>query len=306
MGHIFGPVPSRRLGLSLGVDVVPFKTCSYDCVYCQLGKTTQKTHNRREYVSSEAILDELQQRLASGVKADFITFSGSGEPTLNIGLGDMIRKVKGMTQIPVAVLTNGSLLWQRELREELALCDLVVPSLDAGSVEVFERINRPCEQVSFEMMLDGLESFVRGFEGRVWLEIMLIKGVHTELELENIRRILSRLDVEKVQLNTVVRPPAEVGTQALALEELEDMASFLGEGVEIVAPFQDREVEGCQYPHLDLAILELLARRPCTIGDISNALGVHRNEVVKFIGHLATVGKINAVRQGHEDYWHLS
>jgi wyosine [tRNA(Phe)-imidazoG37] synthetase (radical SAM superfamily) len=125
---IYGPVPSRRLGISLGVDIVPFKTCSYDCIYCQLGRATNHTIKRGSFVPIDSVLKQIKDVVDQNSDIDYITFSGSGEPTLNSDTGEIICKIKDFTSIPIAVLTNGSLLWQQQVRKDLSSADLVVPS----------------------------------------------------------------------------------------------------------------------------------------------------------------------------------
>ncbi len=169
MTYIFGPVPSRRLGRSLGVDLVPFKTCSYDCIYCQLGRTTNQTVERREWVPLDAVLAELRGKLAS--QPDYITLSGSGEPTLYSRLDELIDGIRAMTEVPIAVLTNGSLLWQPEVRSKLLRAHLVIPSLDAGDERTFQAIDRPHGTISFKRMLWGLIDFRREYQGQYWLEV---------------------------------------------------------------------------------------------------------------------------------------
>jgi len=178
MGQIFGPVPSRRLGFSLGVDTIPFKTCSLDCIYCQLGRTTNKTIERKEYIAGEDILREIEEILKQKKKIDYITFSGSGEPTLNSRMEEMITQIKRLTSIPIAILTNGTLLYQPRMREELMEADLVIPSLDAVSEKVFEKVNRPCHSLKINEVIEGIETFSQEFRGKIWLEIMLVKGVN--------------------------------------------------------------------------------------------------------------------------------
>ena len=175
--HVFGPVPSRRLGRSLGVDLVPLKVCSYDCIYCQLGRTTCKTVGRKEWVSMDAVLDELKRKLAC--RPDYITLSGSGEPTLHSRLGEIIEHIQAMTKVPVAVLTNGSWLWQRGVREALTLADVVMPSLDAGDELLFQAVNRPHPEITFEKLVSGLEQFRREFSGQYWPEVLLLAAVRT-------------------------------------------------------------------------------------------------------------------------------
>ena len=286
MSYIFGPVPSRRLGRSLGVDLVPFKTCSYDCIYCQLGRTTNKAMLREEYVPLEDVLQELKTKLAS--RPDCITFSGSGEPTLYSRMGELIDQIKAMTDIPVAVLTNGSLLWKAEVRSQLLGADLVVPSLDAGDEAVFQAVNRPHGDVSFETMLDGLIEFRRQFRGRYWLEVMVLSGYNAiDEEVRKLAKCVGLIKPDRVQLNTVTRPPAEDYAVTVNRERLNELAAMFSPPAEVIADFtgahKQREFEaGGQ------EVLELLQRRPCSADDIADGLGMHRNEVVKHIEELTS------------------
>ncbi len=282
--HVFGPVPSRRLGRSLGVDLVPFKTCSYDCIYCQLGRTTCKTAERREWVPMHAVLNELKRKLAG--RPDYITLSGSGEPTLHSRLGEIIEHIQAMSDVPVAVLTNGSLLWQREVREELALADLVIPSLDAPDPERFEVINRPHPDITFGRLLEGLQAFRREYTGRYWLEVMLLDGYTTlPPQVRQLAECTRRIRPDKVQLNTAVRPPAEEYALAVAPERLRDLARRFQPQAEVIAEYrgQPAAVES-QVPAE--AILTLLLRRPCTMPDIAQGLGMKPAEVVKRLAEL--------------------
>ncbi len=292
MSQIFGPVPSRRLGFSLGVDVVPLKTCTYNCIYCQLERTTEKTLRRAEYIAQKTILEELQHVLSLGQKIDYITFSGSGEPTLNAKIGEMIRKINEMTSIPVAVLTNGSLLYEREVREALSAADLVIPSLDAVSDEAFQRVNRPHGRLKIGTILEGLKAFRETFSGQLWLEIMFVKGINdAPEEITRMRGVIEELRPDKIQLNTVIRPPAEAFAQPLTEEELGGIREQLGGNAEIIASFE-RKDQSAYKADVEEALLTLLRRRPVTLSDISEALGVHRNEVVKYLEVLEKDGKI--------------
>ena len=235
--HVFGPVPSRRLGRSLGVDLVPFKTCSYDCVYCQLGRTTCKTVERKEWVPLEEVVADIEQRLSA--EPDYITLSGSGEPTLFSRVGELIGRIKGMSDVPVAVLTNGSLLWREDVRDELRDADLVVPSLDAGNEAMFQRVNRPHESISFEAMLAGLIEFRRTFRGKVWLEVLLMDGyTASEAELSELAGCVKQIGPDRVQLNTVTRPPAEDFAVGVSRERLAEMASAFDPPAEVIADFR--------------------------------------------------------------------
>ena len=180
MTYVFGPVPSRRLGQSLGIDPIPQKTCNWNCVYCQLGRSTPMTNERREYIPPDAILAEVTQALRSHSpgEIDWVTFVGSGEPTLHSGLGEMIRRVKACTSLPVAVITNGALLYLPEVRADLVLADAVLPTLDAGSADLYRKINRPWPELTFERVVDGLLAFRADYTGKLWVEVMLVRGMN--------------------------------------------------------------------------------------------------------------------------------
>ena len=203
---VFGPVPSRRLGRSLGVDLVPFKTCSFDCIYCQLGRTTRLTTKRQAWVPVAAVLEQLKPKLAS--QPDYISLSGGGEPTLHSHLGEIIEGIRALTTIPVAVFTNGSLLWRKEVREAVARADVVLPSLDAPDAARFQWINRPHPEITFARLLDGLAALRREFTGAYWLEIMMLGG-YTSLppQMKELAAHIRRLRPDSPA--TGVRPPAE-------------------------------------------------------------------------------------------------
>jgi len=292
--HLYGPVPSRRLGLSLGVDIVPFKVCTLDCIYCQLGKTSEKTIERRDYVPVKAVLAELKERLAQGVKADFITISGSGEPTLNSRLGELIDGIKKITNIPVAILTNGTLLHRQDVRADCAKADVVLPSLDAGDRQAFEEINRPHKDISIENLISGLCIFRNEFAGQIWLEVFFVEGLNTNAgQIAKIKAAIERIRPDKIQLNSAVRPTAEPGVKRLDAGKLQVIAEELGEKCEVVAdvsPAQlGRDVE-CKAENL----LSMLKRRPCSLNDICSGLGIARNEALKYITHFQQQGLIHS------------
>ena len=295
--YVFGPVPSRRLGRSLGVDIVPFKVCTLDCVYCQLGSTTNKTIERRVYIPIEPVLAELKDRLDSGLQADFITLSGSGEPTLNSRLGELIDGVKKITDIPVAILTNGTLLYRADVRANCAKADVVVPSLDAGDEETFRKINRPCSDISIEKLVSGLCAFREEFVGQIWLEVFLVEALNTDVDqIAGIGELIKRIRPDKVQLNTAVRPTAETGVKKLDDEKLQAIADQLGESCEVVTdslPSRHGEhIEGRETTPED--VLSMLKRRPCSLNDVCSALGLHPNEALKYIGHFQRQGLIDS------------
>ena len=289
MSHIFGPVPSRRLGVSLGLDLVRPKTCSFDCIYCQLGSTTLRTVERKEYVPHKEVLEEVRGVLQDGVEPDYFTLSGSGEPTLNSCAGKLLEGIKKMTDIQTAVLTNSSLLHLRKVRKEISQADLVVPSLDAATEAVFRRVNRPHPSIRLSRVLDGLTEFSKCYDGKLWLEVMLVQGYNDDDEqLDALSKAISKIEPEKVQLNTVVRPPAESFAKPISDEKLKEISQILG--AETIPEFKgsskaySADIEG--------RIVSLLSRRPCTLSDICAPLGLHTNEVVKYLGKLERAGKI--------------
>ncbi len=291
--HIFGPVPSRRLGRSLGVDLVPFKTCSFDCLYCQLGCTTCKTVERKEWVPLENVLPQLENKLSC--KPDYITLSGSGEPTLFSRLDELIARIKKMTDVPVAVLTNGSLLWNEEVQRQLAEADLVMPSLDAGDPATFQLVNRPHESLQFEKVLAGLISFRRRFRGRYWLEALLIDGVTTtKAELAAIAECVARIKPDRLLLGTVTRPPTEACAVAVPSQRLAELAAAFSPPGEILPDLPEPSLASRGEASRE-DVLALLARRPCTVEDIVAGLGIHRVEAIKRIESLEADGRIEAL-----------
>jgi wyosine [tRNA(Phe)-imidazoG37] synthetase (radical SAM superfamily) len=292
--YLYGPVPSRRLGRSLGIDIVPLKHCTLDCVYCQLGRTTQKTIERRDYVPVEAVLAELRDTLKKGLKADFITISGSGEPTLNSRLGDLIDGIKKITDIPVAIITNGTLLYREDVRADCAKADVVVPSLDAGDEAAFQKVNRPYRDISIEKLVDGLVTFRKEFPGRIWLEVFLVEGLNTDIaEIDKIRGLIKRISPDKVQLNTAVRPTADPAIKKVDAEKLEIIARQIGDGCEVVADLPPRHSDKLMHSTAE-DILSMLKRRPCSLNDISSGLGIPPNEALKHITELQHRGLIDS------------
>jgi len=300
--YLYGPVPSRRLGRSLGVDLVPFKTCTYDCVYCQLGRTTNKTLERKAYVPSEAILVEVKRKLAEpGQPPDYISLAGSGEPTLNAEIGKIIRGIKDLTKIPVTVLTNGSLLWKEEVQEELLAADIVIPSLDAGDEYLFQYVNRPHEGISFDTMVEGLATFTKRFPGEVWLEVLLLAGVTgLAAETKKIAAIANPLGVARIQLNTATRPPAEEFAFALSSAQLQELKDLFHGQVDVISETLPKvKDEAAPGQASDADILALLDRRPCTVEGIAAGLALRPNDLLKRLLVLRQRGALKAVRNNN-------
>ena len=299
-------MPSRRLGRSLGIDIVPLKHCTLDCVYCQLGRTTQKTIERRDYVPVEAVLTELRDTLKKGLKADFITISGSGEPTLNSRLGDLIDGIKKITDIPVAIMTNGTLLYREDVRADCAKADLVVPSLDAGDEAAFQKVNRPYRDISIEKLVDGLVTFRKEFPGRIWLEVFLVEGLNTDIaEIDRIKGLIKRIRPDKVQLNTAVRPTADPAIKKVDAEKLEIIARQIGDGCEVVADLPPRHSDKLMHSTAE-DILSMLKRRPCSLNDISSGLGIPPNEALKHITELQHRGLIDSEEKDGRTFFKAS
>jgi len=207
MEHLFGPVPSRRLGLSLGLDLSPYKTCTLDCAYCQLGRTTCLTLERKRRVSVREVLEEIESKRDADF--DYLTLAGSGEPTLHLGLDEIIEGAKEIIDQPIVILTNGTLFSSPKVRAEVTKADLIIPSLDAATQSTFERTNRPHPDLRIEEIIEGLVALREEFEGEIWLEVMLVKGLN-DFEVHKIAQAAKRIRPDKIQLNTVVRPPAEL------------------------------------------------------------------------------------------------
>lgn len=303
--HVYGPVPSRRLGRSLGIDLVPFKVCTYDCIYCQLGRTTDLTLERKAYVPAEDIMSELAPVLTAADTPDYISLAGSGEPTLNSAIGDVIRMIKHLTDIPVVVLTNGALLWMDEVQEALLAADLVLPSLDACDNGLFQKINRPHQVLSFERMVDGLIAFTRRFSGEVWLEVLLLDGITgTAAEVKKIATHVHRINPARVQLNTVCRPPAETAASSLSSDQMHSLAGLFAVPVDIIG---HDDTEKTPLPNTEniqeTDILAMLERRPCRAGDVARGLGIHVNEALKHLTALVTTGQLVTVVNAGRNFY---
>jgi len=301
--YIFGPVPSRRLGLSLGVDLVPRKLCTLDCVYCQVGRTTDKRTERADFVPVADVLAELAETLPRVPRPDYITLSGSGEPTLNARLGEVIDGVRRLTDVPVAILTNGTLLGDPAVRRECAKADLVVPSLDAGDEETFQRVNRPAAGLTLEGLVEGLAALRREFAGQMWLEVFFVAGVNDgDEQVAKIARLIDRIGPDRVQLNTATRPTAEAGVGAVSPERLAEIARQLGPRAEVVAGFAAQRTTRESEIRED-QVLAMIRRRPVTADDIAAGLGAHPNEVAKAVGHLLESGAVVRTERGRQTYF---
>ena len=292
MKYIYGPVTSLRLGTSLGVDILPLKTCSFSCIYCQLGDTPQTTLERREYTGVDSVLAEIKKYLEGpGPQPDYITFSGSGEPTLHSRIEDLIRSVKEISGSKVAVLTNSSLVALPEVWNALLWADLVVPSLDAATQPAFELVNRPADGLEIEAIIEGLTAFRGEFEGEMRLEILLVDGLNdSQKQLEGLKTAVEKIRPDSIDLNTVARPPAEQFAAPVSPERLAEAARFFGTNAAPVAP-SNKTHHGVPGEAAE-KILALLKRRPCSFAEICSSLGIETAQAAMALSALSRKGFI--------------
>lgn len=317
MKYLFGPVYSRRLGYSLGIDLLPPKICSLNCVYCEVGPTTDLTCERQEFVPTADILREIDQVLAQGVGSrpiDVFTLTAMGEPTLHSGLGEIIAYLKARTDKPVALLTNGTLFADPEVRAAVAGADIVIPSLDAARQESFERVNQPAKELDLEKIIAGLALFTREFKGEVWLEILLVRDMNDSLEdLQALQEAVRRIDPTRVQLNTVARPPMDERARPVSPEKMRQAAAMMAEGyngqVDILVDFQamaQNEAARVQKQSalLSREIAALLQRRPCPLMEIDKALFINDSQLtLACLQSLMADGRVEkTVHNGKEFY----
>lgn len=305
--HIFGPVPSRRLGASLGVDLVPHKVCTFNCIYCECGKTTLQTYKRDEYVNTEEVIDELKYFLSNNKAPDFITFSGAGEPTLNIALGKIVDFIKDhFPGIQLAVITNGSLFHLAEVREAILKTDLVLPSLDSAIESSLHEIDRPVKNFDIETYIDGLIKFRREYAGKIWLEIMIIPGLNTDkANLNALKEAIIKINPDRIQLNTLDRPGVIENIKAATHEELSNIMELWNlKNVEIIAK-TGQSTNKLFQEDIENLIIETISRRPCTIEDIAELSGLHVNEVNKYMRKLMNSGILKTTRQDRGVFYFL-
>jgi wyosine [tRNA(Phe)-imidazoG37] synthetase (radical SAM superfamily) len=309
MKFVYGPVPSRRLGQSLGVDPVPLKTCNWNCVYCQLGRSKPMVNERREYFPAEAILDDVKRALASHAPGDidWITFVGSGETTLHSRLGWLIQEVKALTQHPVAIITNGSLLYLPEVREELALADAVLPSLDAGTPELYQRVNRPVAGLPFESLLEGMIAFRKGYQGKLWVEVMLVQGLNdSELALRDIANALARIQPDEVHIVLPTRPPVETWVQPPNEESLLHARALLGDIAHVLHPGSGSfDLSGNE--SLTEAVVGIITRHPMRESELIETLQHWSpGDIAATMIELERSGKAQIVERFGIRYWSAS
>ena len=322
MNFLFGPVNSRRLGRSLGIDLFREKICNLNCVYCEVGPTTVPVNRRGRYSPTREILAEITEfcsdphRLAA---VDVLTVTAKGEPTLHLDLGVILRHIKSLTDKPVAVLTNGTTLADDEVREALQLADIVVPSLDAVRAESFSKVDRPARGLTVEAIINGLRDFSRAYRGRLWLEILLVRDINdADADIDALLPVLTTLRLDRIQLNTVVRPPADPGARPVAEARLAEIArrlqASLAVPVDLPSPvvgFGD-ERDAAPLPTADAepaalrqAIIQMVRRRPCTAADIDRVFHLGGAEKIEqLLASLVASGTLRILTHAGDRFYH--
>ncbi|OQY50862.1 MAG: hypothetical protein B6240_00885 [Desulfobacteraceae bacterium 4572_87] len=296
MLYIFGPVPSRRLGLSLGVDLVPHKTCTFDCLYCEVGRTTNRTIIGSPLAPVDEILRQLDKRLTE-CTPDVITLAGSGEPTLHSEIDHIISGIRELTDTRIVILTNGSLFWDEAVRKRVLGADLIMPTLSSAVSRTFQTIHRPHGDLALDRIVNGLRQLRMEFEGLIYLEVILLSGLNdTDEEMRALKPLIQEIQPEKIQLNTVVRPPADPCAKALDRKRLKEIKLFLGERAEIVVDI-GAEKGGMKPDKKGEGLLEMVRRRPLRIKDMANSLGLSIDEVESMVKGLLIKGYLR--RQDH-------
>jgi len=291
--YLFGPVPSRRFGRSLGVDLTPYKTCTLDCIFCQLGRTTNKTIDREEYVLTADVLDELKDWLKTNGNADYITLSGSGEPTLHSRFGEALEFIHANSKIPAVLLSNGTMFHLPEVRAAATCSDIVKVSLSAWDQTSYELMNRPHPQMRFEHLIQGQKAFRAQFSGQLWMEVFLVRGINsTPSDVRKIAGLAKEICPNRIQLNTAVRPPAEDFAAPLSRKRMEALTHLFHPTAEIIAEFNMIQAKSIQASQD--TILSMLRRRPCIAEDIADVFDMHLNEVSKYLGKLIRTNQIRS------------
>ncbi len=308
MKYVYGPVPSRRLGNSLGIDPIPSKTCNYQCIYCQLGKTTNFTNERKDFYPPEEIIKEMEESInLNKNKFDYITFVGSGEPTLCKSLGELILKAKKLSKKPICIITNGSLFYREDVREELMFSDVVLPTLDAGDEKLFIKINRPHPSIKFEKMIQGYIDFRKEFSGKFWIEIMLMKGINdSKEELLKIKNKLDLIKPDRIDVNVPIRPPTESWVQIPNKNVIPILNDVFGEYNNI--NFPERGKFSVFSSNFEMELKKLLERHPMRqeqIFETFSSKKFNEQDILLQLNTLASQNKIKKVIYNNQPFWKL-
>jgi len=306
MKYVYGPVPSRRLGQSLGIDTIPLKTCNWNCVYCQLGRTRPLTNERRDYYPPHQIVAEIKQAIYEHKpgEIDWVTFVGSGEPTLHASIGWLIRRTKEFTGLPVAVITNGSFLYMKYHRRELTYADAVLPSLDAGNSRLYRKINRPHPHFTFDRQVEGLKAFSNQYLGELWIEVMLVKGLNdSKEELSDIASVLRYIEPDEIHINLPTRPPVEMWVKPPDEKGIQRAKSILGDVARVVTPTQGK-FNLNEGESMTEAIMAIITRHPMEEKQLVQTIeGKVQTEATSTLEELRTSGKAQVVERYGRRYW---
>jgi len=307
MTYIFGPVPSRRLGRSLGVDVIgEKKICTLDCLYCELGKTTKNTVKRGHFAPLDELIEEFSNEYEKFRDSlDVVTITASGEPTLNIDLKTIAVKIKKLINHPLAILTNSTLITEPDVREALHEFDIVVPSLDAADENTFREINRPNQNISLQPIIDSLILFSKEFDGRLYIEVLLLKGINDSDEhLKLLADIIRCCDYDKVQLNTAFRPGAYKEAVKLSDVELLDAAMHLKKRGIFVEPVENfvKTLDISSEINLKKTLLQLINMRPCSYDDLCKLFG-GQGKLDNVIEQVVAEGSVRSFEEKGETFY---
>ncbi|TDT68003.1 wyosine [tRNA(Phe)-imidazoG37] synthetase (radical SAM superfamily) [Hypnocyclicus thermotrophus] len=297
--YIFGPVPSRRLKISLGVDLLKEKICNFNCVYCECGASDKLFNERKKYTPINEVLAEIKDYLEKGNYLDFITFSGNGEPTLHSEIGYLIKEIKKITNTKICVITNSSLLNKKNIREEIMQADIIMPSLDAISENVFRKIDRASSKIKLLDIKEGIKKLSEEYKGKIWLEIFFIEGLNdTKEELDKFIEYLKEIKINRIQLNSLDRPAPEKWVKAMKLNRLEEIKKYFSKelkNVEIIKKYKTKEDIFGYTKNIENFILELIDRRPSTFEDMKEILKIEDTELNKYLEYLENKKEIKKV-----------
>ena len=300
--YVFGPVPSRRLGRSLGVSPIPPKSCNYSCVYCQIGRTTHFTNTRKSFFPKEEILEEIITT-SNEVEFDYLTFVGEGEPTLSIDLGWLINESKKKIKQPIAVITNGALLYNDELRRELKNADVILPTLDATEQILFKKINRPMKELQILKIIEGMKKFREIFEGEIWMEIMLVEGLNdTDESIDAIQNVLHELECERIYVNVPIRPPAEKWVKIPTQEKILEICKKLG-AYNITHYESTNGFHLNQNSDIEAQILKITTRHPLRERQILEMIELPKENIMELLQKMKSDGLIRKIIHNEEAFW---
>ena len=302
--HICGPTPSRRLGFALAVDLIPPKTCNHNCNYCQLGPTKEYTVERKSFVPLDDVIAELDDFLGKGSKIDFITFPGSGEPTLSFDLGRALTAAR-QRGYPTALFTFGQLLYREDVLCDVQNASIILPTFLSANKETYYKIARPHPSLNFEDYLSGLEQLKLRYSGEVWLAVMLLNGLNdSPEELQNTKEWIEKIQPDRVQLTSAHRPSLVDTVAPLDYEAMMRARAILGAHCEILGDFQ-RKQDARYSGNATQMILNIIQRRPASTDELQKSLGLDVNELEKIVLDLVNDKKVEIHAYGSQRFLSL-